>query len=142
MEIEDIFEKYSERMENHLNVLRDEMREYLQNEVPDAYITTVHEAYGDVYGFVMYLVHPKHQTLNIIFEIINSEDFGHDNGMAFRIEGVSAKGDWTCHCTPFNFTPDIWVARNDEQAIEERFKLVQQVDSSEFSYQVCEWLKS
>lgn len=73
--------------------------------------------------------------IDIKFTILESEhNDGEENGVSFAIDAVTIEGCTVGGLTPYNYTKDVWVARDDEEAIERRFQIMQQADVSELIY--------
>lgn len=77
----------------------------------------------------------SNDDIDISFTIIESErNDGEENGVSFSIEAVTVGGVIVGGLTPYNYTNDVWVSKDDEEAIEIRFQILQQVDVSELVY--------
>ena len=70
-------------------------------------------------------------SVDVTFLICCSEDWdGKENGVNFAVDIVSYGGHVIGGLTPYNYTADVWVSRDNPEAIDERFSLMQQADVS------------
>lgn len=82
------------------------------------------------------------QGVDVSFVICESEQYdGEENGVNFAVEIVGVGGQIVGGITPYNYTERCWVPRDDEDAVEERFKLVEQAPASDAAYLIVEFLK-
>ena len=68
-----------------------------------------------------YRIFDEKNKIGIDVEICLSEDFGDDPGgvnFALNVEGI--KGE-ILSIRPYNYTPQCWVDRNDDEAVKERW---------------------
>jgi hypothetical protein len=67
--------------------------------------------------------------VDITLEIAESLQFeGTEDGINFSIHVVETGGRILGTLCPYNYTPDVWVDAGDSDAIEARFKLVEDAD--------------
>jgi hypothetical protein len=68
----------------------------------------------------------ENEYIDFRFEIAESLAFdGTTDGINFSINIVASGGEIVGGCTPYNYTPDVWVDMHDADAIEERFRMVE-----------------
>jgi hypothetical protein len=53
----------------------------------------------------------------------------------------SNSGGIVARLAPYNYTPQCWVNRSDSEAVEQRFKIIEQADLSELMYLIVDWYK-
>jgi hypothetical protein len=67
--------------------------------------------------------------VDIAFKIAESEEYdGSQGGVTFAVDIVEVSGRILGGLTPFNFTDRCWVSRNDPEAVEERFRILEDAD--------------
>jgi len=67
----------------------------------------------------------KNGDVGVSFSIMDSESYdGEVGGLNFSIDMVEWGGRILGGCTPYNFTPQVWVDMKDDKAIQERFDLL------------------
>ena len=67
--------------------------------------------------------------VDIRFVIEESKAYGDDEkGITFAIHIVHFGGAYLGSYSPYNYTPEVWVPLDDPEAIEERFRLMEQVE--------------
>jgi hypothetical protein len=72
---------------------------------------------------------PSNADVDIRLEIAESLHFeGTEDGINFSIHAVEIGGRVLSTLCPYNFTPDVWVDAGDHDAIETRFKRVEEAD--------------
>lgn len=70
--------------------------------------------------------------ISIDFKIAESEYWdGEKGGVNFMLDIVAFGGRILGGLTPFNYTPEVWVKRRDAEAIETRFKLMEDASIDE-----------
>lgn len=80
---------------------------------------------------------PDEDDIDIKFTILESEhNDGEEGGLSFSIEAVTVGGSMVARLCPYNYTSQVWVDREDEKAVEERFNLIQQTDVGELVYRI------
>lgn len=139
MTAEEIKNKYSERILKYLNEMREDIlfeNEFLTCSLPA-------EEDWDDFRWAMY-VRPVDGTseegVDIQFIIAESESWdGEENGVNFMVDVVSYEGQMIGGLIPYNYSDDVWVSRDDEDAIEKRFKLVEDADVGDVSYLISEF---
>lgn len=69
------------------------------------------------------------QGIDISFTIAESEEWdGEEGGVNFMLDVVEWGGRILGGLCPYNYSPQVWVDRNDPEAIEERFKIMEDAD--------------
>lgn len=103
----------------------------------------VTEMHDDEYAWAMLIslvndgdpYEPDGDDIDIKFTILESEhNDGEEGGIAFNLEVVTVEGIQVARLCPYNYTEKVWVAREDTEAIEERFQIMQQADVGELIY--------
>lgn len=129
MTADEIKNKYEKRIEAYLQTIIDALREY-ELEVSDVSL----ETWSDDYQWWVF-THPVGRVrsdgawVDICFTIAESEHWdGEENGINFMVEINSASGRQIGGVIPYNFTNEVWVSRDDEEAIDERFCFVERID--------------
>ena len=70
--------------------------------------------------------------VDVSFKICESEQYdGEKGGVNFTLDIVEEGGRIIGGLTPFNYTDRCWVGRKDKQAVEERFRLLEQADETD-----------
>jgi len=70
--------------------------------------------------------------INISFIIAESEYWdGEENGVNFMVDVVEFGGRMLGGLCPYNYSNKVWVSRDDEDAIEERFRIFEQADPAD-----------
>jgi hypothetical protein len=70
--------------------------------------------------------------LDIAFKICESQEYdGTDAGVNFAVDIVQFGGRMLGGLCPFNYSEDVWVPLDNEDAIEQRFRIMEQADTSE-----------
>lgn len=128
---EEIKTKYEQRIIAILNSIRKELTQddLLSCSYPD-------DMTCDDYRWSMYVQTPEQiekqiedEGVDISFLICESENWdGEENGVNFCIDIVGYGGEIIGGLHPFNYTEQVWVSRDNEEAIEERFSLMEQAD--------------
>ena len=73
------------------------------------------------------------EDIDVTLQICDSEDYdGTDEGIAFRVDAVEVGGSIVGGFAPYNYTDRCWVDPNDEDAVEERFTLIEEADPASF----------
>lgn len=76
--------------------------------------------------------HVRDEDVDVTFTVVESEERdGEENGVAFSLSINNVGGRVIGGMTPYNYTNDLWVSRDDEDAIEERFALFENADAQE-----------
>lgn len=82
------------------------------------------------------------QGVDVTFVICESERYeGEEKGVNFAVEIVGVQGEIVGGITPYNYTDQCWVSRDDADAVEERFRVVEQAPAYEAAHLVIEFLK-
>ena len=78
--------------------------------------------------------------VDVRFEIAESRSYDGDQpfGINFGLEAVEWGGRPVTEVMPYNFTDQVWVDARDAQAVEERFKLIEEVDLDAFAAHMTE----
>jgi hypothetical protein len=67
--------------------------------------------------------------IDIRFIIATSTDWdGTENVVNFMLDVVEVSGRMLGGLIPYNYTDQVWVSRDDEEAIEERFQIMERAD--------------
>ena len=123
----EIKERYEERIEAILNGIRETVKE----ELPEANVSEIWDQSDDDFAWAIY-IDGISDPIDITFYIAESENWdGEVHGINFIIEGVSKGGHPVMGIIPYNYTDKVWVDRNDEEALEERFQLVENANVCE-----------
>ena len=70
--------------------------------------------------------------VDVSFKICESEQYdGEKGGVNFALDIVEEGGRIIGGLTPFNYSEQCWVSRKDKQAVEERFRILEQADEEE-----------
>lgn len=70
--------------------------------------------------------------VDIKFELLESEHCdGSEDGLSFAISVHTVGGEIVGGLSPYNYTTDVWVPRDDVDAIERRFAILEQADVGE-----------
>lgn len=76
---------------------------------------------------------------DITFTIAESEEWdGEENGVNFMLDVTSVGGEIIGGLTPYNYTPEVWVSRDDPDAIERRFQIMLNADTDSLVQMVIE----
>jgi hypothetical protein len=71
----------------------------------------------------------ENDLVDVSFRICESQAYdGTDEGINFAVDAVKHGGRVLGGLCPFNYTPDVWVALDDAQAIEQRFKIMENAE--------------
>jgi hypothetical protein len=69
------------------------------------------------------------EDIDVSLEVCPSEDFdGETGGVNFSLRVVEVGGRILGGLTPYNYTPEVWVNRKDNRAIEERLSIFEEAD--------------
>lgn len=80
--------------------------------------------------------------VDIRFTILESEHCdGEENGVNFAVDIASIEGEVIGGMTPFNYTEKVWVSRDDEEAIEERFAIFEKADQESVAELITNWIE-
>lgn len=80
--------------------------------------------------------------IDVRFTILESEHWdGEKNGVNFGIDITSVGGSIVGGLTPYNYTDEVWVSRDDEDAVEERFVLLETADTADAAELITNWLR-
>ncbi len=129
---ETIMRKYRERIVAIMERIADVLRE-------EGYLVGGPEFWdGDDYRWVL-LVHVDgdsdklgDEDVDISFKLCESEEYdGTPGGVNFALDIVQVGGRIIGGLTPFNYTERCWVPRNDSEAVEERFRIMEQADEGD-----------
>jgi hypothetical protein len=70
--------------------------------------------------------------IDIAFKICESEEYdGTEGGVNFALDIVEVSGRIIGGLTPFNYSLECWVGRDDADAIEERFRILENADEAD-----------
>jgi hypothetical protein len=68
--------------------------------------------------------------IDVTFKLCESEQYdGTKKGINFALDVVAVGGSILGGLTPYNYTSDVWVNRLDENALAERFQILQDADA-------------
>lgn len=124
-------DRYAERIVKVMERIRAELQEAgYHTEGPD-------EIFGDDYRWALLArIESKpgedfaNGDVDITFEIAESEQFeGTEDGINFSVNVVEYGGRIRGGLTPYNYTEDVWVSLDDDEAIEDRFAIFEQADA-------------
>lgn len=117
---EEIKDKYKERIEKCMNTLRATL-------IAMGYNVSELDFYDcDSSSWRMLLHVDDGEDVDISFTIAESEQYdGSDNGVNFMSDFVETGGHMLGGMCPYNYTDKCWVSRDDADAVEERFKLME-----------------
>jgi hypothetical protein len=80
--------------------------------------------------------------IDFSFFIAESKEYdGSLDGINFMTDMVAWGGECVGGISPYNYTPDVWVDLDDEDAIEERFRILENADENDAVAVVKDWLK-
>lgn len=68
--------------------------------------------------------------IDISFRIAESEQYGEEGGINFALDILEVGGRMIGGLTPFNYSDRCWVDRADAEAVEERFKIIEDADET------------
>jgi hypothetical protein len=93
---------------------------------------------GDDYWWTL-LVHTDgdpdvvdEKDIDIACKICESEEYdGEEGGINFALDIVEVGGRILGGLCPYNYSPQCWVDRNDVEAVEERFRILEQADETD-----------
>lgn len=126
-QVELVKNRYSNRIEKILNELKKELEEEFDYPIsgPDFWDC-------DDYRWSLFIEldqdENKHDGIDIAFQICDSTEYdGSEDGINFSIEAVHTSGRMLGGCTPFNYSNEVWVSLNDEDGIEKRFRLMEEL---------------
>lgn len=137
--IENIKNRYTNRIEKILNELKKAIEEELDLNVSELDFWDC-----DGYSWRLYIELDNEQDagIDVSFQILESTSYdGSEDGINFSIEAVSVEGRMIGGCTPFNYTDDVWVSLEDENGIEERFRLMEELHPSDMVHLIGEFLE-
>jgi hypothetical protein len=128
--VDQVFEKYEQRMLDLMNRLRDGLLESGFKDVEE-----VEDDSADDYRkrFAVYESETEDtKKVDITLILAESQQYeGSDEGVTWRLEIVRWDGRILGVSEPFNYTPECWVTLNDSDAIEARWQLFEHIDASE-----------
>jgi uncharacterized membrane protein (UPF0127 family) len=137
-------EQYAERVEQIENQYKPKMMQVLENirtTLTEAgYNTTEIDDFTDEnlrLDFMVYMedtepIEPDENNIDISFQVAPSIYFdGSLEGISFILDVTSVGGRIIGGLSPYNYTSEVWVDINDENAIEERFNIFTQADPSD-----------
>ena len=68
--------------------------------------------------------------IDVTFKLCESEQYGDDpKGINFALDVVAVGGAILGGLTPYNYTNDCWVDRRDENAVAQRFQIMEEADA-------------
>ncbi len=71
------------------------------------------------------------EDIDISFKVCESEQYDvEEGGINFALDIVEIGGRILGGLTPYNYSPKCWVDRTDAEAIEERFKIMEDADET------------
>jgi len=74
----------------------------------------------------------REEAIDITLEFTESEECdGTKGGITFRVDVVCEGGRMLGGLTPYNYTEAVWVKRNDPEAVEDRFAIIEAADPFE-----------
>jgi hypothetical protein len=132
--LEAIRQKYDVRIRTILGHMKELLVEAgYQTSEPDDMSGS--ESTGFRWGLMVYKKgtpeEPDNDDVDITFELNCSEECdGEENGLQFSVTIVSYGGRIIGGLSPYNYTADVWVPRDDDEAIERRFALFEQADAA------------
>lgn len=137
-------EQYTAKVEQIENQYKPKMMQVLENIrttlIEAGYNTTEIDEYTDenlrldfmVYREDIEPTEPNEDDVDISFQVAPSLYFdGSLEGMSFIIDITSVGGRMIGGLSPYNYTSEVWVDINDENAVEERFNMFVQADPSD-----------
>jgi hypothetical protein len=72
------------------------------------------------------------ENVDISFKLCESEECdGEEGGVNFALDIVEVSGRIIGGLTPYNYSDSCWVNRKDKQAVEERFRILEQADEND-----------
>lgn len=143
---EQIKDKYEPRILALLGAIATQLRE----DEPSLCVSEVDLLLGDDYRWT-FNVHTAEQAeaakdemqgVDVWFVICESEQYdGEKYGVNFSVEIVGVAGECVGGLTPYNYSPEVWASRLDPEAVEERFKLVENASPGDAVYLITAFLK-
>jgi hypothetical protein len=136
---EEINDKYKDRIFKILSSIKSSCEE------AGLFVSTPSDFSDDDYRYqLMVTESPDDEEydkgVDVTFIIAESENWdGEENGINFMVDIVSYEGQIIGGLCPYNYTQDVWVSRDDEDAIEQRFQLMEQADESDVSYLISDF---
>ena len=135
--------------EARIRALLDGIASQIRDGDPTLQVSEIDEMFGDDYRWSL-LVQTAEQAqdkddlqgVDVTFVICESELYdGEENGVNFAVEIVGVGGEIIGGLTPYNYTERCWVSRDDSDAVEERFQLVEHASPGDAAYLIAEFLK-
>ena len=134
--IELLAERYNDRSLAVLNRMKEEL-------VCEGYdCEGPFDMHGDDYRWYLLAQRPgttdeenRCELTIIIAEQFNYE--GHGRGLTFRFDAVEWGGAILGECCPYNYTPDVWVDSFDDESVEARWRLMEELDVSGLAELLC-----
>lgn len=125
MRVREIKSKYDKRIMSLLESFGQALRE-------DGYaVDGPEDVSGDDYRWSLWAKKGK-ASVDVTFTICESEHFdGEKGGVNFEVMIVETGGRILGQIAPSNYAPDCWVPRRDKIAVEDRFRLVENVPALE-----------
>ncbi len=119
MTVEEVRDKYEPRILAGMNAIKDTaIREGYTVEGPE-------ETSDEEFSWALFVG----TQVDITFTIVESKvREGTDEGISFMLDIVESGGRILGAFSPYNYTPKLWVPLDDPDAIEERFRMMEQVD--------------
>ena len=145
MSPEQIRDKYAERIVSLLDGIVAQIRE----DEPSLQVSEIDELQSDDYRWTFNVCTAEQaeqsdemQGVDVWFVICESEEYdGEENGVNFAIEIVGVGGEIVGGLTPYNYTDRCWVQRDDADAVEKRFRIIERADPCEAVCLVANFLK-
>lgn len=123
-------EEIKTKYEPRILALMNQVRELIEAETPYS-VSEPFEMPADEWRWDMVITVPGMEDVGYSFTILESEvNDGEENGVSFEVNAVAEGGQMLGGMCPGNYSDDLWVPRGDEEAVEERFKLFEDVDQA------------
>ncbi len=143
---EQIKEKYEPRIKKILEDIIESLKEETTLQVEGPY-----DMHDDEYRWCLFITsegdrkenEERDETyagIDLRFEILESEHCdGTEGGVNFGVDITDVQGHMIGGLCPYNYTDKVWVSRSDDDAVEERFCLMEQADVGEITYLLIDW---
>ena len=121
--IDGIKAKYEKRIGVILNALRQSL---IEAGIPCCEVFDMHD---ESYAWCFVAEPAGKEAVDIRLEIAESEHYGDgDTGVSFSVNICSEGGRPLGGLTPYNYTEQCWVPKNDPHEVEERFCIIEQAE--------------